>query len=79
MLGSIMEQFGFKVEQEGDLVIARTVNGTEKRTRAHLLVIGQLIGFLRQLDILMKDDGAIQHYFSRFMEVHRDDFQRENQ
>jgi pyruvate,water dikinase len=71
LLGSILEEFGFKVEKKGDLVIARAVNGTEEQTRAHLRIIGRLIGFLRQLDILMKDDGAVDHYFNRFMADHR--------
>jgi hypothetical protein len=63
------------VEKKGDLVIARAVNGTEEQTRAHLRIIGRLIGFLRQLDILMKDDGAVDHYFNRFMADHRSAFQ----
>ena len=75
LLGSILEEFGFKVEKKGDLVIARAVNGTEEQTRAHLRIIGRLIGFLRQLDILMKDDSAVDHYFNRFMADHRSAFQ----
>ncbi|MEJ2660321.1 MAG: PEP/pyruvate-binding domain-containing protein, partial [Desulfobacteraceae bacterium] len=71
LLGSILEEFGFKVEKKGDLVIARAVDGTEEQTRAHLRIIGRLIGFLRQLDILMKDDSAVDHYFNRFMADHR--------
>ncbi len=71
LLGSILEEFGFKVEKKGDLVIARAVNSSEEQTRAHLYIIGRLIGFLRQLDILMKDDGAVDHYFNRFMADHR--------
>jgi pyruvate, water dikinase len=71
LLGSILEEFGFKVEKKGDLVIARAVNGTEEQTRARLRIIGRLIGFLRQLDILMKDDGAVDHYFNRFMADHK--------
>jgi pyruvate,water dikinase len=71
LLGSILEEFCFKVEKKGDLVIARAVNCTEEQMRAYLYVIGKLIGFLRQLDILMKDDGTVEHYFKRFMTEHR--------
>ena len=78
LLGSILEEVGFKVDQKGDLVIARAVNCTEERTRTHLYIIGRLIGFLRQLDILMRDDGAVDHYFKRFMVDHRNAFQGEN-
>jgi pyruvate,water dikinase len=75
LLGSILEEFGFKVEKKGDLVIARAVNGTEEETRDHLRIIGRLIGFLRQLDILMKNDGAVDHYFNRFMADNKGAFQ----
>jgi hypothetical protein len=59
------------VEKKGDLVIARAVNCTEEEMRNYLYVIGRLIGFLRQLDILMKNDSAVDHYFKRFMTDHR--------
>jgi pyruvate,water dikinase len=78
LLGSILEEFCFKVEKKGDLVIARAVNCTEEQMRAYLYVIGRLIGFLRQLDILMKDDGTVEHYFKRFMASHRSAFQGKN-
>ena len=78
LLGSILEEVGFKVDQAGDLVIARAVNCTEERTRDHLFIIGRLIGFLRQLDILMRDDAAVDHFFKRFMVDHRNAFKGEN-
>jgi pyruvate,water dikinase len=71
LLGSILEEFCFKVEKKGDLVIARAVNSSEEQMRDFLYVIGKLIGFLRQLDILMKDDGTVERYFKRFMTDHR--------
>jgi pyruvate, water dikinase len=72
LLGAILEEFGFKVEKKGDLVIARAVKGTQAVTRERLTLIGRLIGFLRQLDILMKSDSAVEHYFNRFMNKYRD-------
>jgi pyruvate,water dikinase len=78
LLGSILEEFCFKVEKKGDLVIARAINCTEEQMRAYLYVIGRLIGFLRQLDILMRDDGTVDHYFKRFMADHRGAFQGGN-
>jgi pyruvate,water dikinase len=71
LLSSILEEFGFKVEKKGDLVIARAINGSEEQTRVHLGVLGRLIGYLRQLDVLMRDDGAIDHYFNRFMSAYK--------
>ena len=75
LLGAILDEFGFKVEKKGDLVIARAVNGSEAGTQTQLEIIGRLIGYLRQLDVLMRDDGAIDHYFKRFM----DGYQRARQ
>jgi pyruvate,water dikinase len=75
LLSSILEEFCFKVEKKGDLVIARAVNCTEEQMRGYLNIIGRLIGFLRQLDILMRDDGTVDHYFKRFMADHRSAFQ----
>jgi hypothetical protein len=46
--------------------------------RAFLFIIGRLIGFLRQLDILMRDDGTVDHYFKRFMDNYRSAFQAGN-
>ena len=66
LLVSIMEKYGFKVEGKSDLVIARAVDGTTEQSREHLHLIGRLIGFVRQLDILMTDDQAVDHHFERF-------------
>lgn len=79
LLGSILEEFGFKVEKKGDLVIGRAINGTQERTRDHLLIIGRLIGFLRQLDILMRNEGDVDHYFKRFMDDYKGSLERVKQ
>ncbi len=78
LLSDILEEFGFKVEKTGDLVIARAVNGSQDKTGARLRIIGRLIGFLRQLDILLRDDQSIEVYFNRFMDAHKDAFQGDN-
>ena len=67
LLISILEKIGFKVEGKGDLVIARAVNFTPEQTEKHLYLLGRLIGFVRQLDILMTEDAAVEVYFQRFM------------
>ncbi|OGR24187.1 MAG: hypothetical protein A2277_10195 [Desulfobacterales bacterium RIFOXYA12_FULL_46_15] len=63
----IMEKIGFKVEGSGDLVIARVINSTREQVRNYLYLVGRLIGFVRQLDMLMTDDSTVQLYFERFM------------
>ena len=64
---SILEKIGFKVEGKGDLVIARSTSPKVEQTENRLYLIGRLIGFARQLDILMTDDSAVDLYFQRFM------------
>ncbi len=67
LLVQIMEKIGFKVEGNGDLVIARAVNSSADQIKTYLYLIGRLIGFVRQLDILMTDDSTVDLYFDRFM------------
>jgi pyruvate,water dikinase len=67
LLMSILEKIGFKVEGKGDLVIARATSPKVEQSQNHLYLIGRLIGFARQLDILMTDDAAVDIYFKRFM------------
>jgi hypothetical protein len=55
------------VEGKGDLVIARATSPKVERSKNHLYMIGRLIGFARQLDILMTDDASVGIYFERFM------------
>jgi pyruvate,water dikinase len=67
LLMTILEKIGFKVEGKGDLVIARATSPKVERSKNHLYMIGRLIGFARQLDILMTDDASVGIYFERFM------------
>ena len=67
LIVSIMEKIGFKVEASGDLVIARAANSTAEQIKKCLYLIGRLIGFVRQLDVLMKEDSSVNFYFERFM------------
>ena len=66
MLMSILEKDGFKVEINGDLVIARITDLTKDEISRHLFLVGRLIGFARQLDVLLKNDGDIDYYIEKF-------------
>lgn len=68
LIAKILEVIGFKVEITGDLVIASSVNLMEENMARQLFVIGKLIGFTRQLDVLLKNDEDIDYYFNKFME-----------
>jgi len=67
LLMSILEKLGFKVEGKGDLVIGRATSPELEQSENRLYLIGRLIGFARQLDILMTDDAAVETYLQRFM------------
>jgi pyruvate,water dikinase len=67
LLMAILEKIGFKVEGKGDLVLARATSPKIERTENQLYLVGRLIGFARQLDILMCDDTAVDIYLQRFM------------
>ncbi len=68
LMAAILEKFGFKVEKKADLVIARINSCAQEQCRQHLYILGCLLGFVRQLDILMTDDDSVGHYFKQFME-----------
>lgn len=68
LLTSILAQCGFKVDLKGDLVVARAKKATEERSRELLVTLGRLIGFARQLDVLMKDDSSVDLFLAKFME-----------
>jgi pyruvate,water dikinase len=68
LLSTILEESGLKVEATGDLVVARVKKMSQEHTRELLVLLGHLIGFARQLDVLMKDDSTIETYFEQFMD-----------
>lgn len=67
LLMTILEKDGFKVELNGDLVNARAIDLTKEQMSGNLYLIGRLIGFTRQLDILLKNDTDIERYLDKFM------------
>ncbi|MBW2007105.1 MAG: hypothetical protein JRJ16_03520 [Deltaproteobacteria bacterium] len=68
LLMKILSKAGFKVQVNGDLVIARGVQLTREEIRARLYLLGRLIGFARQLDVLLKSDKDADAYFERFID-----------
>jgi len=68
LLMNILERVDFKVNISGDLVIARAIDLTEEQIRKNLNLIGRLIGFTRQLDVLLKNDADVARYMEKFMD-----------
>jgi pyruvate,water dikinase len=69
LLTEILEKNDFAVESKGDLVIARIkkINRPDMEYKFHL--IGRLIGFARQLDVLLRTEGDIDFFVEQFLKA----------
>ncbi len=67
LLSKILETYDFRVDTKGDLVVARIREIGKKDVEERLEMIGRLIGFTRQLDVMLKSDKAIDYYVDQFL------------
>lgn len=67
VIAAILEEHGFAVEGQGDLVIGRLRNSEPEQMRRKLAMIGRLIGFTRQLDVLMRDEDTVRERTREFV------------
>jgi len=67
LLKRILESHDFVVEGSGDLVIGRIKKISAEAIRARMEMVGRLIGFTRQLDIMLNDDAVVDRCFNTFM------------
>jgi pyruvate,water dikinase len=70
LLAQILSKYQFKVDVKGDLVVARILHLPREEMRERLEVLGELIGFTRQLDIQLKTDDDIPAFLETFFEQH---------
>jgi pyruvate,water dikinase len=70
LLAHILSKFHFKVDVKGDLVVARVLHLPQEEMQTRLTVLGQLIGFTRQLDIQLKSDADIPQFMESFFQQH---------
>jgi pyruvate, water dikinase len=68
LLADILSQYDFKVDIKGDLVLARILHLPQDEVRRRLVALGQLVGLTRQLDMLLKTDEDVPHFFSEFLQ-----------
>jgi pyruvate, water dikinase len=68
LLSSILEKFDFVVERKADLVVGRIKTVSAPEMKEHLRMIGRLIGFTRQLDILLRDDASVESCIKQFLD-----------
>ncbi len=67
LIEKILSYYDFNVVTKGDLLVARLANIPVEEVEHLLRMIGRLIGFTRQLDVLMKDDLVVEEAFKRFI------------
>jgi len=72
VLKRILERFDFVTEGTGDLVIARIKKFSREDMENRLQMIGRLIGFTRQLDILLRDEDTVDRSVDVFLGSFRD-------
>jgi len=73
LLGAILAEHDFRIELQGDLVVARVKKIDKVGMQQRLYLLGLLIGFTRQLDVRMVSEQHIKDYINKFnqlMEVH---------
>jgi pyruvate,water dikinase len=68
LLAQIMTKNDFAVETKGDLIIARIKKVTRDTMDEKLRLVGRLIGFTRQLDVLLRSDMDIDFFEGQFTE-----------
>lgn len=68
LLADILSNYHFKVDTKGDLVIARILHLPREEIRQRLRIIGQLIGFTRQLDMQLKSDEDMPVFLTDLLE-----------
>ncbi|NTV13982.1 MAG: hypothetical protein HGA96_08665 [Desulfobulbaceae bacterium] len=73
LIGQILAGLHFKVEQKGDLLLAKAKMLERSHMESILFHLGELIAFTRQLDVKMADPGAVARFFSDFLaRIHKD-------
>jgi pyruvate, water dikinase len=67
-IAAILEAHGFAVETKGDMVIGRLRGIPAPALRERLEMVGKLIGYTRQLDVLMRHEGTVEEFARDFCE-----------
>ena len=68
LIQNILEKYDFKVIIRNDLVVARLKKRSQRELQETLQMLGQLIGFTRQLDTDMTSDKSIERFTAAFFE-----------
>ncbi len=69
LISDILSFYDFRVETRGDLVVARLKRFGQEDTLRRLYLVGILIGFTRQLDVLMVSDEHVSQFAKKIIEL----------
>ncbi len=69
LISDILSFYDFRVENHGDLVVARLKRFGQEDILRRLYLVGILIGFTRQLDVLMVSDEHVSQYEKKIIEL----------
>ncbi len=72
LLKRILETHDFVVDGSGDLVVGRIKKISAEAIHERMRMVGRLIGFTRQLDIMLNDDAVVDRCFENFISGHYD-------
>jgi pyruvate, water dikinase len=70
LIAIVLERLGFTMEIFGDVIRARFRRHPALETEERLHLVGRLMAYVRQMDMLMKDDNISQVLAERFLTGH---------
>jgi len=68
-IAKVLQQFDFRVEIHGDLVVGRLKKLSLPRMAERMRMVGGLVGYTRQLDARMHTDRDINHHAEIFLKA----------
>jgi pyruvate,water dikinase len=71
VIAAILEAHRFTTQVKGDLITARLANIERGELEAVLVMLGRLLGYTRQLDAQLGDEGAVERAARRFLDEAR--------
>ena len=72
LLAQILEENDFAVESKGDLIIGRIKKIDRQNMEGKFCLIGRLIGYTRQLDVLLRSEKDIDFFADQFLKGERE-------
>jgi pyruvate,water dikinase len=70
LIATVLERLGFQMEIYGDVIRARFRRRPAPEMEERLDLVGRLMAYVRQMDMLMKDDAISQVLAERFLAGH---------